>query len=186
MGRAKTVLSVLKEAFADWKDDDAPRLGAALAYYTVFSLAPLLVVAIAIAGLAFGHQAAQGAEHRTEVGNLGRYELHDLWRRRAGCRAERILRARDLADLAARSGQHRPQRRGGRYGVVGRHRHGGCRTAFDHGDVGGRHLSSDVGLRRPGISRRCRTGYRIRCRIGRSRRRERGVVVTISGHALGG
>jgi membrane protein len=60
MGRAKTVLTMVKEAFADWKDDNAPRLGAALAYYTVFSLAPLLVIAIAIAGLAFGHEAAQG------------------------------------------------------------------------------------------------------------------------------
>ena len=51
---------MVKEAFADWRDDNAPRLGAALAYYTVFSLAPLLVIAIAIAGLAFGHEAAQG------------------------------------------------------------------------------------------------------------------------------
>ena len=41
-------------------DDQAPTLGAALAYYTVFSLAPLLVIAIAIAGLVFGHEAAQG------------------------------------------------------------------------------------------------------------------------------
>jgi membrane protein len=74
MGRAKTVLTVVKEAFADWKDDNAPRLGAALAYYTVFSLAPLLVVAIAIAGLAFGHEAAQGrivAEIQGLVGKAG-------------------------------------------------------------------------------------------------------------------
>ncbi len=48
------------EAFAGWKRDNAPRLGAALSYYTLFSLAPLLVIAIAVAGLAFGEQAAQG------------------------------------------------------------------------------------------------------------------------------
>ena len=74
MGRLKTVLSVVKEAFADWKDDNAPRLGAALAYYTVFSLAPLLVIAIAVAGLAFGHEAAQGrivAEIQGLVGKAG-------------------------------------------------------------------------------------------------------------------
>ena len=37
-----------------------PRLGAALAYYTVFSLAPLLIISIALAGLVFGAEAAQG------------------------------------------------------------------------------------------------------------------------------
>jgi membrane protein len=52
--------ALLKEATADWLDDEAPRLGAALAYYTLFALAPLLVVAISIAGLVFGQEAAQG------------------------------------------------------------------------------------------------------------------------------
>src|SRR5436190_5692713 len=51
---------MIKEALADWKEDNAPRLGAALSYYTIFSLAPLLVVTIAIAGLAFGREPAQG------------------------------------------------------------------------------------------------------------------------------
>ncbi len=44
-----------------WMDDFAPSMGAALAYYTLFSLAPLLVLVIAIAGLAFGQDAAQSA-----------------------------------------------------------------------------------------------------------------------------
>jgi membrane protein len=48
------------EAFRGWQKDNAPRLGAALAYYTLFSLAPLLVVAIAVAGVLFGQEAAQG------------------------------------------------------------------------------------------------------------------------------
>ena len=60
MSHWKDVPGMLKEAFADWKDDKAPRLGAALAYYTIFSLAPLLLIAVAIAGLAFGREAAQG------------------------------------------------------------------------------------------------------------------------------
>ena len=48
------------QTYADWSKDNAPRLGAALAYYTIFSLAPLLVVVLAIAGLALGPAAARG------------------------------------------------------------------------------------------------------------------------------
>ena len=47
-------------AGADWVEDRAPRLGAALAYYTMFSLAPLLVISIRVAGLIFGEEAARG------------------------------------------------------------------------------------------------------------------------------
>lgn len=50
---------LIKEAAADWSHDHAPRLGAALAYYTVFSLVPFLVVVIALIGLVFGQEAAQ-------------------------------------------------------------------------------------------------------------------------------
>ncbi|MCK6593020.1 MAG: YihY/virulence factor BrkB family protein, partial [Polyangiaceae bacterium] len=49
-----------KATFNDWIDDNVPRLGAALAYYTLFSRAPMLVVAIAIAGFVFGEEAARG------------------------------------------------------------------------------------------------------------------------------
>jgi membrane protein len=51
---------VLRRALAGWWDDNVPRMGAALAYYTLFSLAPILIVAIAIAGLAFGEEAVRG------------------------------------------------------------------------------------------------------------------------------
>jgi YihY family inner membrane protein len=44
-----------------WMDDYAPSMGAALSYYTLFSLAPLLVLIIAIAGMVFGQDAAQAA-----------------------------------------------------------------------------------------------------------------------------
>jgi membrane protein len=54
------VWALLKETFIRWMDLSAPRLGASLAYYTVFSMAPLLVVVVGIAGLAFGRRAAQG------------------------------------------------------------------------------------------------------------------------------
>ena len=51
---------MLKESWHEWNKDKATRLGAALSYYTLFSLAPLLVIVIAIAALVFGREAAQG------------------------------------------------------------------------------------------------------------------------------
>lgn len=52
--------SVLGRAVSGWWNDNVPHLGAALSYYTLFALAPILVIAIAIAGFAFGHEAVQG------------------------------------------------------------------------------------------------------------------------------
>ncbi|MEO7860614.1 MAG: YihY/virulence factor BrkB family protein, partial [Nitrospirales bacterium] len=61
MGRGLTTWwPLLKSTYAKWNEDHAQGLGAALAYYTVFSLAPLLMMVIAIAGLVFGQEAAQG------------------------------------------------------------------------------------------------------------------------------
>jgi membrane protein len=51
---------IFKETFREWNRDNATRLSAALAYYTVFSLAPLLIIVIAIAGFFFGREAVQG------------------------------------------------------------------------------------------------------------------------------
>ncbi len=56
----KRYFTLFKQAFTEFGDDKAQRLGAALAYYTIFSLAPLLLIAIAIAGMVFGREAAQG------------------------------------------------------------------------------------------------------------------------------
>ena len=50
---------LLQETFQEWQEDKASRIAAALAYYTVFSLSPLLVIAIAIAGAFFGRETAQ-------------------------------------------------------------------------------------------------------------------------------
>src|SRR6478735_307740 len=58
---------LLKMALAGWWNDRAMSLGASIAFFTVFSLAPMLLAAIAVAGLAFGREAAQGAI----VGELG-------------------------------------------------------------------------------------------------------------------
>jgi len=53
------IISLLKETLREWREDGATRLAAALAYYMTFSLAPLLVLIIAIAGLVGGREAAQ-------------------------------------------------------------------------------------------------------------------------------
>ncbi len=65
----KTILGLLKTTFDEWNKDKAPQLAAALAYYTIFSIAPLLIVAIAVAGLVFGQQAAQD-QVRTQIAGL--------------------------------------------------------------------------------------------------------------------
>ncbi len=59
--RAKvmTVLGLLTETFNKWWEDRIPQVAAALAYYTVFSIAPLLLVAIGIAGLVLGRDEAR-------------------------------------------------------------------------------------------------------------------------------
>lgn len=55
----KAIVELVKDTAVEWNEDKAPRLAAALAYYTIFSLAPLLIIAIAIAGALFGREAAQ-------------------------------------------------------------------------------------------------------------------------------
>jgi membrane protein len=52
--------AVAKDTLAAWSEDKVPRLGAALAYYTLFSLAPLLVIVVGVAAVVFGEDAAQG------------------------------------------------------------------------------------------------------------------------------
>src|SRR3954465_5843150 len=52
---------LLKAAFDGWWADRAMSSGASIAFFTVFSLAPILLAAIAVAGLVFGREAAQGA-----------------------------------------------------------------------------------------------------------------------------
>jgi membrane protein len=51
---------LVKSAATAWSDDYAPSMGAALSYYSVFSMAPLLLIVISIAGFIFGQDAAKG------------------------------------------------------------------------------------------------------------------------------
>ena len=74
LARALDAGTLVRQAFTGWNEDNVPRLGAALAYYTLFSLAPLLLAAVAIAGLAFGRDAAMGrivAELESVIGRPG-------------------------------------------------------------------------------------------------------------------
>jgi membrane protein len=75
------MLSLLKQTASEWMEDDAPSLGAALAYYTVFSLAPLMTIAIAMAGFFFGKEAAQGQifdELRVLLGEEGGKAVEEM------------------------------------------------------------------------------------------------------------
>jgi membrane protein len=75
------MLDLFKQTASEWMEDDAPSLGAALAYYTVFSLAPLMTIAIAIAGFFFGKEAAQGQifdELRVLLGEEGGKAVQEM------------------------------------------------------------------------------------------------------------
>ena len=62
---------VVRTALSNWIDDYAQSMGAALAYYTMFSIAPLLLIVISIAGLVFGDEAARGEIFSQLEGMLG-------------------------------------------------------------------------------------------------------------------
>jgi membrane protein len=61
----------LKKIVSEWIDDEPFSLAAALSYYTLFSLAPLLVIAISVAGFFFGQEAAQNQVVETSQGLVG-------------------------------------------------------------------------------------------------------------------
>jgi membrane protein len=58
--RFMNVGTLLKETGSQWSDDEASRLAASLALYTMLSIAPLLVIAVSVAGMVFGDEAARG------------------------------------------------------------------------------------------------------------------------------
>jgi membrane protein len=85
--------SLIRESVEDYIEDDAMSRGAAIAYYCFFSVAPLLVIATAIAGLFFGPQAVQGAvaQHlEALMGTTGAQVVEDLIRGAADQQAGRI------------------------------------------------------------------------------------------------
>jgi membrane protein len=93
---------LLKATFRRWSDHDAPRLGASLAFYSMLSLAPLMVLVVAIVGLAFGENAAaaQVADQvRDMVGDQGAAAIQALvWNARTSS-ASTLASALGLATL---------------------------------------------------------------------------------------
>src|SRR5689334_1064780 len=87
---------VLKHAFIGWWNDNVPRLGASLAYYTLFALAPILVIAIGVAGLAFGPDAVRGevvTQIRGLVGQKGAEAVQAMLQGAARPAASRLATA---------------------------------------------------------------------------------------------
>lgn len=79
--RPADLARLARSAISAWIDDRAPRMGAALAYYTLFSIAPLLLIMVSIAGLAFGEEAARGevlAQLRELMGEQGAAAVQGL------------------------------------------------------------------------------------------------------------
>jgi len=68
----RRIWDLIRKAAVAWMDDYAPSMGAALAYYTLFAVAPLLIIAIAAAGLVFGQEAARGEIVAQMQGLIGR------------------------------------------------------------------------------------------------------------------
>ena len=76
-----TLIHIAKQTFMEWNADDAPRHGAALAFYSMLSIGPLLLIVISVAGLAFGHDKASGfiiAEMRNVIGAQGAGAIEDI------------------------------------------------------------------------------------------------------------
>jgi membrane protein len=69
---------MLVQASSEWINDNAPRLGAAVAFYALLSLAPVIVIAIAVAAVAYGPEAAQGRLASEILGMAGPDVAHAI------------------------------------------------------------------------------------------------------------
>jgi membrane protein len=77
----KQYVKLLKDTASTWSEDYAPSMGAALSYYTLFSIAPLLLIVIAVAGMVFGAEAARGeifGQLRGLIGDQGAQAIEQL------------------------------------------------------------------------------------------------------------
>jgi len=100
--KAKDFYLLLKNTYEEWRDDRASMMAAALAYFTIFSLAPLAIIMIAIAGLFFGEKAAQGqlvAGIQGMVGEHGAYVIQGLIKNSAGKKAGILAAAIGFATM---------------------------------------------------------------------------------------
>lgn len=70
-GQLQKGWGLLKQTFTEWNEDKVPRLGAALAFYTALSIAPLLVLSLRVAAVFFGDEAARGEIERQMQSVMG-------------------------------------------------------------------------------------------------------------------
>lgn len=73
--------ALITQTIQEWREDKVPQLGAALAFYTALSIAPLLVIALGVSGFFFGKEAASGeirAQFESMVGDQGAKALEDI------------------------------------------------------------------------------------------------------------
>jgi membrane protein len=70
-GCARQIWGLIRDAAYGWSEHQASRIGAALAFYTVFSLGPILLLAVAVAGFFFGQSAARGEIHQQVTTLIG-------------------------------------------------------------------------------------------------------------------
>lgn len=81
LANMKNFVQLVKQTFKEFGDDDCTSMAAALAYYTIFSLPPLLVIVITVAGLLWSPEVLQGAmedEIQGMVGEGGREQIHKM------------------------------------------------------------------------------------------------------------
>ncbi|MDY0747568.1 YihY/virulence factor BrkB family protein [Paucibacter sp. R3-3] len=79
--KLSNIWPLVRQAVSAWVDDYAPSMGAAIAYYTMFSIAPLLLIAISVAGLVFGRDAASAevlSQLRGLMGDAGAMAVQSL------------------------------------------------------------------------------------------------------------
>src|SRR5687767_4877346 len=77
----KKAWALTKQSVSSWSEDYAPSMGAALSYYTLFSIAPLLIIVISVAGLFFGADAVSGvifAQLQSLMGEEGAEAIQDM------------------------------------------------------------------------------------------------------------
>ncbi len=77
----KKIWTMLKQTISNFSDDNGMKLSASLSYYTVFSIAPLLMIAISLAGFFFGEQAVQGKVYfqlRTLISDEAASQIQDI------------------------------------------------------------------------------------------------------------
>src|SRR5688500_20392820 len=95
----KHIFSLMRQAVDAWLDDYAPSMGAALAYYTMFSIAPLLLIVISTAGLVFGEEAVRGEMF---------YQLRDLMGDQGAQAAQALLESETEPEAGAAGPHSRP------------------------------------------------------------------------------